>query len=165
VKNNTVYDRIVKPWFHCALVKECIAPPGATLNNHKYDQGVLCALLAKNSIQLTEKQGESIKFGKKSTSCIMRGRENGSDFTIPNPERLLFTKQPEKIVREDDSGMMKEEDEYYCESQEWHRGSAISCYERVLHMKQAYKLSDHNAKVSTLDDGCLCPKRVKIEIQ
>lgn len=85
----------------------------------------------------------------------MRGRESGRGPTIPNPERVLFTKQPEKIVREDDSGIMKEE--YYCESQEWARGSAISCYERVLQMKQAYKASDHNAKVSTLDGGCLCP--------
>lgn len=74
VKNKTVYDRIVKPWFDCALVKECIAPPGATLQNHKYDQGVLSALLAKNFIQLTEKQGETLKFGKQSNK-LHRARE------------------------------------------------------------------------------------------
>lgn len=59
VKNKTVYDRIVKPWVDCAMVEDCIAPPGASIDerNHNYDQAALSALLAKHSIQLTTKPG------------------------------------------------------------------------------------------------------------
>ena len=80
VKNKTVYDRIVKPWVDCAMVEDCIAPPGSSIdksNHHKYDQAALGALLAKHSIQLTTKPGESISIGSKassaSTSCVVRG--------------------------------------------------------------------------------------------
>lgn len=48
--------------------------------------------------------------------------------------------------------------QYYCRNQEWAKpGYVISCYKRVLHTKGAYKMSDHDAKVLTLDEGCLRP--------
>ncbi len=153
VKNKTVYDRIVKPWVDCSMVENCIAPPGASLRNHRYDQGVLSALLAKHAIQLTTKPGEAISTGPKSsasTSCVVRGNENRNGI----PEGVLFNKEREKIISKADNGTMSVR--YYCEGQEWFN-TAISCHERVLYLKSSYKLSDHDSKVAILDQGCLCP--------
>ena len=158
VKNKTVYDRIVKPWVDCAMVEDCIGPAGTSIanKNHNYDQGALSALLAKHSIQLTTKPGERIWYGKgasSTTSCVIRGDERRGK--VQNIEGMLFTNQKEKLVREDNGTMNVQ---YYCRNQEWAKpGSVISCYERVLHTKGAYKMSDHDAKVLTLDEGCLCP--------
>ena len=60
VKNRTIYDKIVKPWTACARVRQCIAPDGYVFTRHNHDQSVLNCLLAKHSIQLTNKAGESI---------------------------------------------------------------------------------------------------------
>ena len=160
VKNKTIYDRIVKPWFDCAMVEDCIGPEGTSIanKNHNYDQGALSALLAIESIQLTKKPGERIRYGKgmsSTTSCVIRGDERRGK--VPNIENMIFTKHKEEIVREDNG---TKNTQYYCRNQEWAKpGSGISCYERVLHTKKAYKMSDHDAKVLSLwdGDGCLCP--------
>jgi hypothetical protein len=39
------YEKVVRPWANCALERLCIAPPGASLANHRYDQAVLTVLL------------------------------------------------------------------------------------------------------------------------
>ena len=39
------YEKVIRPWAKCALERLCIAPPGATLSNHRYDQAVLTVLL------------------------------------------------------------------------------------------------------------------------
>ena len=147
VMNTTTYDKIVKQWAECALVEDCIAPPGATFRNHHQDQAALAVLLAKHSIQISARAGEIIMYGRQSTSCVVRGRENG--FKIPDPWRL-FVKSQELIQ------LKNETKSHFCENQEWAPGSAISCYERMLHLKNTYKMTDDDAKIAILDQGCAC---------
>jgi hypothetical protein len=40
-----LYRDIVVPWKACALVKDCIAPPGSSRANHRQDQAVLSYLV------------------------------------------------------------------------------------------------------------------------
>ncbi len=42
---DAVYRDIVLPWKTCALVKDCIAPPGSSRANHRQDQAVLSYLV------------------------------------------------------------------------------------------------------------------------
>lgn len=39
------YEKVVRPWAKCAMERVCIAPPGATRENHRQDQAVLTVLL------------------------------------------------------------------------------------------------------------------------
>jgi hypothetical protein len=41
-------QNIIDDWFKCALVKDCIAPPGSSRANHRQDQAILTYLAAKN---------------------------------------------------------------------------------------------------------------------
>lgn len=45
VEKEAVYRTIVVPWKECAMVKECIAPPGSSRKNHRQDQAVLSYLV------------------------------------------------------------------------------------------------------------------------
>jgi len=42
---DAVYRDIILPWKTCALVKDCIAPPGSSRANHRQDQAVLSYLV------------------------------------------------------------------------------------------------------------------------
>lgn len=42
---DAVYRDIVAPWKACAMVRECIAPPGSSRKNHRQDQAVLSYLV------------------------------------------------------------------------------------------------------------------------
>jgi hypothetical protein len=46
-----VYRNIVLPWKACALVKDCIAPPGSSRRNHRQDQSVLSYLVHRAGYQ------------------------------------------------------------------------------------------------------------------
>jgi hypothetical protein len=39
------YEKVIRPWAKCAMDRLCIAPPGVSLANHRYDQAVLTVLL------------------------------------------------------------------------------------------------------------------------
>ena len=41
-------DKIIKPWYECALVKECIAPEGSSRENHRQDQAALTVIMHLN---------------------------------------------------------------------------------------------------------------------
>lgn len=45
-------DSIVKPNAECALNEACIAPPGASLWNHRFDQSVLSILAHQRHVQV-----------------------------------------------------------------------------------------------------------------
>lgn len=150
VKNNTVFNKILKPWSECAHIKDCINPIDAdrTLPNadltHCYDQSVLNILLSKNSISLTAREGETLQYGRQSTSCVVRGSEIGSF----DPFEL---QQPKEYIEGRDGKMFE-----FCGELEWLEGSAISCHERAAHMMKSYKMSDKDAKISILEQGCAC---------
>ncbi|XP_013396430.1 uncharacterized protein LOC106163402 [Lingula anatina] len=51
-KRNDTYDKILKPWVKCALTKECIAPAGSSLENHRYDQSALTLIAYTSGLEL-----------------------------------------------------------------------------------------------------------------
>lgn len=46
-----VYEKMLVPWQKCALVKECIAPPGSDRSNHRQDQAALTLLALMNGFR------------------------------------------------------------------------------------------------------------------
>ncbi|KAJ8023635.1 hypothetical protein HOLleu_36130 [Holothuria leucospilota] len=48
INSTTVQSKIMKPWLRCALDVSCIAPRGASLRNHRFDQSALSMLVFKN---------------------------------------------------------------------------------------------------------------------
>ncbi|KAI7872780.1 hypothetical protein BDF14DRAFT_1748593 [Spinellus fusiger] len=46
--NQTIVDTMIRPWYECALVKDCIAPVGSSRKNHRQDQAVLTYLAYLN---------------------------------------------------------------------------------------------------------------------
>jgi hypothetical protein len=46
-----VYRNVIQPWRACALVKDCIAPPGSSRQNHRQDQAVLSYLVHRSGYQ------------------------------------------------------------------------------------------------------------------
>lgn len=51
--DTTKTQYLIDDWFKCALVKDCIAPPGSSRANHRQDQAILTYLAAKNNIFCT----------------------------------------------------------------------------------------------------------------
>ncbi|XP_013396431.1 uncharacterized protein LOC106163403 [Lingula anatina] len=51
-KRNDTYEKILKPWVKCALTKECIAPAGSSLRNHRYDQSALTLITYTSGLEL-----------------------------------------------------------------------------------------------------------------
>jgi hypothetical protein len=49
--NKTIVDTLIVPWFECGLVKNCIAPPGSSRENHRQDQAALTFLAYLNGHQ------------------------------------------------------------------------------------------------------------------
>ncbi|KAJ8018327.1 hypothetical protein HOLleu_43746 [Holothuria leucospilota] len=48
VNSSTVQSKIMRPWLRCALDVTCIAPDGANLRNHRFDQSALSLIAFKN---------------------------------------------------------------------------------------------------------------------
>lgn len=48
VNNSVLYTKIMIPWLECALNEACIAPEGADLGNHRFDQSALTLLFFKH---------------------------------------------------------------------------------------------------------------------
>ena len=46
------YHSILLPWVACASNMRCIAPPGATAANHKFDQTALSVIVYKPRINM-----------------------------------------------------------------------------------------------------------------
>ena len=57
---DAVYDDIVVPWKACAMVKQCIAPPGSSRKNHRQDQAVLSYLVHKAGYRFATDAHEEI---------------------------------------------------------------------------------------------------------
>ncbi|RIA93848.1 hypothetical protein C1645_818816 [Glomus cerebriforme] len=53
---NIKVKNIIDDWFKCALVKDCIAPPGSSRINHRQDQAILTYLAAKNKLFCKDKK-------------------------------------------------------------------------------------------------------------
>lgn len=51
VRNGFAHNNILKPVGECARVKDCIAPTGATLANHRFDQAIFSIYLHENNIK------------------------------------------------------------------------------------------------------------------
>ncbi|KAJ8018567.1 hypothetical protein HOLleu_43377 [Holothuria leucospilota] len=48
VNSTTVQSKIMKPWLRCSMDVTCIAPNGANLGNHRFDQSALSLTVFKN---------------------------------------------------------------------------------------------------------------------
>lgn len=44
-RDSKAYKDLLEPWYHCALDKACIAPPGSSRDNHRQDQAALTTLV------------------------------------------------------------------------------------------------------------------------
>jgi hypothetical protein len=44
VKGSPYTKLILEPWVRCAKTPACIAPPGSSLGNHRYDQAVVSVI-------------------------------------------------------------------------------------------------------------------------
>ncbi|KAI8337317.1 hypothetical protein BD560DRAFT_413286 [Blakeslea trispora] len=53
VRNQTIVDDIITPWFKCGLDKNCIAPPGSSRVNHRQDQAALTFLAYRSGKKCT----------------------------------------------------------------------------------------------------------------
>jgi hypothetical protein len=79
-----VYDDIVVPWKACAMVQDCIAPPGSSRRNHRQDQAVLSYLVHKAGYRFATDTHEEIGGGANAiagstiTSAFMSRREYAS---------------------------------------------------------------------------------------
>ncbi|KAJ8049061.1 hypothetical protein HOLleu_01622 [Holothuria leucospilota] len=48
INSSSVQSKIMRPWLSCALDVTCIAPHGANLGNHRFDQSALSLIAFKN---------------------------------------------------------------------------------------------------------------------
>lgn len=64
---NDIINRIMNIWKACALIKNCISPPGARKGNHLQDQSILSILLYQNNINFynNKRKDFSIHFDKR----------------------------------------------------------------------------------------------------
>lgn len=54
VYDSPAYHEILKPWVECAAVEACMAPPGTSTANHRFDQSVLSIITYTASLNVTE---------------------------------------------------------------------------------------------------------------
>jgi hypothetical protein len=54
VYGSEAYHKILLPWLRCAAVPQCIAPPGASTSNHRFDQVVLSIITYTAGMNVTE---------------------------------------------------------------------------------------------------------------
>ncbi|XP_013391951.1 uncharacterized protein LOC106160006 [Lingula anatina] len=47
-----LYQKLLIPWFTCALTQRCIAPEGASLANHRFDQSALTVISYSSGLDL-----------------------------------------------------------------------------------------------------------------
>eukprot|EP00802_Teleaulax_amphioxeia_P013908 Tamp_13963.p1 GENE.Tamp_13963~~Tamp_13963.p1 ORF type:complete len:237 (+),score=16.65 Tamp_13963:403-1113(+) len=84
--NATVWQELFLPWWRCALRENCIAPPGASRDNHRYEQSALSILLHLLN-GLYDSTGEEHVFVDKSHICWVSGsvldREAAEKFESP----------------------------------------------------------------------------------
>jgi hypothetical protein len=54
VYDSPAYHKILKPWVECAKVEACMAPPGTSTSNHRFDQAVLSIITYTSDLNVTE---------------------------------------------------------------------------------------------------------------
>lgn len=54
VYGSQAYHDILLPWVQCAAKPECIAPPGASTGNHRFDQSALSIIAYKSGLDIQE---------------------------------------------------------------------------------------------------------------
>jgi len=54
VSGSTVVDRVLRPMYAAAANEACIAPPGSSLQNHRFDQSLLSLIAYSSGLRLKE---------------------------------------------------------------------------------------------------------------
>jgi len=73
---------IIDDWFKCALVKDCIAPPGSSRVNHRQDQAILTYLIAKNNLRCNDRKDDLGILTHEDRFCRQRNSEYESTHKI-----------------------------------------------------------------------------------
>jgi hypothetical protein len=50
VRDTPAFEKIFRPWYQCALNKDCIAPAGSSRANHRQDQAALTVLVYRSEL-------------------------------------------------------------------------------------------------------------------
>jgi hypothetical protein len=67
-QNTSVWQEVLLPWLDCSLRASCIAPPGSSTENHRFDQSALSILFHRRN-QLYAIKGEEELFHETSHLC------------------------------------------------------------------------------------------------
>ncbi len=54
IRNRPAHEKILKPLCAAALEKNCIAPPGSNLSNHRYDQTLLSIIIYQSGLPVSQ---------------------------------------------------------------------------------------------------------------
>ena len=79
-RSGRAHSRILEPMFRCAMEKQCIAPPGSSLDNHRFDQTVLSILAYQSELAI-----------KPATRLLAAERDQLAEDPLQQSERIVYT--------------------------------------------------------------------------
>lgn len=88
VRGDQAHHRVLRPMVELALRKECIAPPGSNLSNHRYDQTLLSILIYRSGLDVTphtemlcsHREGLAADPDRTSTAVVFTARGRTADY-------------------------------------------------------------------------------------